>query len=95
MTNRPDLAELATRARTLADAVDEFRGVIDEAYTAALGEHDPETDEAIVEPSGDQPELYEQATKRAGDARFALTQIIDILATQEGYRHFDDAGVAS
>lgn len=91
--DRPDLAEMASRARTLADAVDEFREAIDEAYTAALGEHDSETDEPIVEPSGDDPELYEQATKRAGNARFELSQILEILATQQGYRHFEDAGV--
>lgn len=93
MTDRTDLADLATRAKTLAEALSEFSEVLVDAYNAALGEEDPETHEETVPGNGDDPKYFETAKEKVSRARLEMNGIIDLLATQQGYRDFEDQGV--
>jgi hypothetical protein len=90
---RTDLAELATRGRTLADAIREYQNTLEEAFDAALGEEDDDTGEEITPGNGDDFELLREAVDKAAKARFNLHEVIGILATQQGYRDFEDQGV--
>lgn len=93
MSDRPDLAHLAARARTLVDALNEYAETLAEASEAALGECDPETEEETVPGNGDTVEFYDQARKKVVDVRLGMTGVIDLLATQQGYREFEAQGV--
>lgn len=90
---RPDLHELSRHARALAEAVnDDLLAALDAGYSAALGDYDVDTDTELDPGSGDEPLLFEKAKTKAADARFALTEIVDLLATQQGLRDFADSG---
>jgi hypothetical protein len=86
----PDLKALAARGLLLLDELEEYGARILEAYDEALGELDVETDREITPGNGDDPGLYEQAGAKTREAREALASVVELLATQEGYRHFDE-----
>lgn len=91
--DRPDLAALAAEVKDIESRISSLTGTLDEAFTASLGEYDEEAEQETVPGNGDVYELYESAKKKAGEARFAISQVTDLLATQQGYRDFAQEGV--
>lgn len=91
--DRPDLAALAAEAKNLEARIGSFKEALRDARDATLGEYDTEKDEEISPGNGDTYEIFEDAFAKANTAEIKVLEIVGDLATQQGLRHFEAAGV--